>query len=458
MVKELSGSKLKRMWKIPAGVLLLLIGLVAGGRALAQEEGRPEVVVLEASGPVVPPLSNYIERGLQKADERNAEVVILVLDTPGGNVNVTLEIIQAIRTSDIPVVVYVGPRGARAASAGLLITLAGHAAAMAPDTAIGASSPVGPQGQDLDQTAQEKAEEYLSAEARSLAERRGEEAVAVANAAVQEARAVSAREALDAGLVDFIAEDVNDLLDQLDGTEVEVGGRPRTLHTRNAILIPIPMSEVERALLILTDPNIVFLLLSIGITAIIVEIRSPGGWVAGTVGTICLGLALYGLGVLPVNWLGLVFIVLAFVLFILEIKAPTHGALAAAAIISMIAGAIILFSQPELAPFGHLSIPLVVGQSLAIGAIFVFLLTMAIRAQSLPPTTGYEGLIGQRGRVTRDLDPRGMVLVRGEYWQAESLSGEPVPAGSEVEVVRAERMRLWVRPVAGTLSPEDRAR
>jgi membrane-bound serine protease (ClpP class) len=411
------------------------------------QEAMPEIVILDAVGPVGPPLAGYIERGINEADERNAEAVIIMLDTPGGDVNVTLEIIQAIRTADVPVIVYVGPPGAKAASAGLLVTLAGHLAAMAPDTAIGASSPIGPQGQDLDETAQAKAEEYLSAQARSLAERRGAEAVEAANAAVLEAKAVSASEARAANLVDFIAQDVDDLLTQLDGVEVEVNGRPRTLNTRNPLLTRIPMNQAERILLILTDPNIVFMLLSFGLVAIIVEIRSPGGWVAGAFGTVALGLSLYGLGVLPVNWLGLVFVILAFVLFILDIKAPTHGALSAAAVASLAAGAFILFSQPEIAPFGRLSIPLVVGQSLLIGGIFAFLVMMAVRAQALRPTTGYEGLSGQVGRVTQDLDPEGMVQVWGERWRARSVDDQLIPAGSEVEVVEAGKMRLRVRPV-----------
>jgi membrane-bound serine protease (ClpP class) len=155
---------------------------------------------------------------------------------------------------------------------------------------------------------------------------------------------------------------------------------------------------------------------------------------------------LYGLGALPVNWLGLVFIIMAFVLFFLDIKASTHGALSAAAVASLAAGAFILFSQPELAPFGHLSIPLVIGQSLLIGGIFAFLVTMALRAQTLHPTTGYEGLSGQIGRVTRDLDPEGMVLVWGERWRARSTDDQVIPTGSEVEVVEAGKMRLLVRP------------
>ncbi len=443
---------MKRMhwYQIAAGALLgisLAAGQAASASPALQESERPRVIVLEATGVVLPALAGYLERGLREADSQNAEAVVVVLDTPGGSVSATLDIVQAFRTSDVPVIVFVGPRGASAASAGMLITLAGHLAVMAPDTAIGAASPVGPQG-DLDSTSERKSREFLSAQARSLAERRGEEAVQLASDAVTRARAVSASEALQAGLVDLIAENTADLLEQVDGTGIEVNGQPRTLNTGNAQTTTIPMNVLERTLLVLTHPNIVSSLLAIGTVLIFIEIRTPGGWVAGTLGVIFLGLALYGLGVLPVNWLGLIFIVLAIALFILEIKAPAHGALTLAGAASLAVGAIVLFSQPAMAPFGRLSIPLVIGESLLLGGIFFFLAMMALRAQSLKPTTGYPGLIGQVGRVTQDLDPVGMVQVWGERWRAESADGETIPAGAEIEVTQAEAMRLRVRPIS----------
>ena len=429
-------------------IWLALIGLGGVGLPLTQGQvAAPEVIVLEATGPVVPPFASYVERGLKEADERNAEAIIIQLDTPGGSVDTTLDIVQAMRASDVPVIVYVGPRGARAASAGLLITLAGHAAAMAPETAIGASSPVGPQGEDLDSTLEAKAKESISAQARSLAERRGADAVALANDAVMEARAVSASEALAGNLVDFIASDIDDLLSQLDGFEVEVNGRSRTLRTSGAMLDTVPMSWLEEFLIIVTNPTIVFTLLSFGVTAIIIEIRTPGGWAAGTIGVICVGLALYGLGVMPVNWLGIIFIILAFVLFILDIKAPTHGALTAAAIASLIAGALILFNAPEVQPFGRLSIPIVILDSAVVGAFFFFVIAKALQIQARRPTTGYEGLIGQVGKVVQDIDPSGMVIVWGERWKAVSDDGTAIPQGAEIEVVEANQMRLRVRPV-----------
>jgi len=438
----MSGIRVIQLSAILGLVVSLLVG--QGTAAAHAQDTAPQIVLVEATGPVSPPFASYIRRGIDEADRLNAEAMILMLDTPGGSVDTTFKIIQDIRSSDVPVIVYVGPAGAKAASAGLLITLAGHAAAMAPETAIGASSPIDASGQDLPSTAQQKAEEYLSAQARALAERRGEAAVQLASDAVTAARAASYREAFDAGLVDFIANDVTDLLRQLDGYEVEVAGRARTLQTAQSVIVPFEMTVLESILLILTDPNIVALLLAIGPLLIIVEIRTPGGWVAGTLGAICTGLALYGLGVLPVNWLGIIFIVLALVLFVLEVTTPTSGALAAAAVTSMVIGAIILFNTPEVEPFGELSIPLIVGQSVILGVIFAFFAIMVVRSQRKQVTTGYEGLVGKIGRVTADIDPVGMVLVWGERWEAESEHGQRFMVGSEVKVVRARGKRLLV--------------
>lgn len=422
---------------------LFLMLLVIPQPVYAQTES-PEIVVIEATGPVIAPFASFISRGIEEADERNAEAVILVLDTPGGQVNQTLEIVQDIRNSDVPVIVYVGPPGAKAASAGLLITLAGHAAAMAPDTAIGASSPIDMSGGDLQGTAEEKAEQYLSAQARGLAEKRGEAAIELANEAVTAARAASFQEAYDANLVDFIADDLDDLLAQLHNFEIEILGDNRTLNTRNASTIFITPSPLEQILFVVTDPNILSLLLLIGPILLIVEIRTPGGWVAGALGTVFMGLALYGLGVLPVNWLGLVFVGLAIVLFILEVTTPTNGILAAVATASMAVGIIVLFSQPGIEQFGTLSIPLVIGQSIVVGALFAFFAIMVMRAHRLQPTTGREGMIGQTARVVRDLDPEGMILIMGERWNAFTTDKHTIPAGQDVEIVEFKGMRIKV--------------
>ena len=229
--------------------------------------------------------------------------------------------------------------------------------------------------------------------------------------------AATSNEAMQAGLIDFVSTDLNHLRSQLDGMQVSVNGQPVTLHTANATFMPVDISLIEQVLLIVTDPNIVFLLITIGVQAIIIEISSPGGWVAGFIGVVCLGLATFGLGILPVNWFGLLFIATSFVLFILDIKAPTHGGLTAAGIGSLIVGALVLFNTPVTPSFQHVSVPLVVGVSIASGGMFFAMMTFALRAQRVPIHTGEESMEGRVGTVRSVLNPKGSVQLGGELWK-----------------------------------------
>ncbi|MCU0488746.1 MAG: ATP-dependent Clp protease proteolytic subunit, partial [Anaerolineales bacterium] len=297
----------------------LLVCLIWCGAALNNAAARPvsqadqpRVLWLAADGPLTPAMVEYIQRGLDNAARQDAEAVVLQLNTPGGGVTLMNQIVTSLRASETPVVVYVAPRGAMAGSAGAVITLAGHAAAMAPETTIGAASPVGMQGEDLDQTSLAKETNILKATMRSLAERRGPQAVELAEAMIETAQAVSSQEALQAGLIDFIASSQSQLLEQLDGFQVETISGMRRLETSSAVVETQSASLIEELLSVLTDPNIVFLLITIGVQAILIEISSPGGWVAGTIGVVCLALAFYGVGVLDVNWFGAVFLILAF--------------------------------------------------------------------------------------------------------------------------------------------------
>lgn len=412
----------------------------------AQAQGERRVLVLTASGPLTPAMAEYLDRGLALAERQSAEAVIFQINTPGGSIDLMNRMVQSIRGSSVPVVVYVAPRGGIAGSAGTVITLAGHAAAMAPETAIGAASPVGMQGEDLGETIETKAKEILKATVRSLAARRGPEAVALAEAAIDEARAASAEEALQAGLIDFIASDLQDLLRQLDGFEVELASGRRSLHTAGAMTVEVGQSLIEQFLQTLTNPNIVFLLLTVGVQAILIELSSPGGWVAGFIGVVCLALGAYGLGILPVNWFGLVFLITAFVLFILEIKAPTHGALTAAGIASFIVGALVLFNSPETPEFQRVSVPLVIAMAGVTAALFLVVVRLALRAQRRRVAVGVEALVGRVGEARTPLSPRGMVQVAGELWSAQVEPGSPpIAAGEMVEVVAIDGLRLLVR-------------
>jgi membrane-bound serine protease (ClpP class) len=393
-------------------------------------------------------MAEYLDRGLALAAREDAEVVIFQIDTPGGAVDLMNRMVKSILGSEIPVVVYVAPNGAIAGSAGTVITLAGHLAVMAPETAIGAASPVGIQGEELGETIEAKTKEIIKATIRSLASERGEEALALAESTVEEAKAASSQEALAVGLIDFIADDLEDLLRQIDGSQVQLDQGTRTLNTMTANLNEIPQNFIEQLLQALTNPNIVFILLSIGVQAILIEISSPGGWVAGFIGVASLALGVYGLGVLPVNWMGLIFMITAFVLFVLELKAPTHGALTVAGILSFIVGALVLFNSPGTPDFQRVSIPLVITVAVITAAVFLLIVTFALRAHRRPVAVGTEALIGRVGEVRRELSPSGMVHVAGELWSAELAGQEPTLAeGTRVEIVAVEGMRLIVKRV-----------
>jgi membrane-bound serine protease (ClpP class) len=315
---------------------------------------------------------------------------------------------------------------------------------MAPETAIGAASPVGGQGEDLGQTIETKQKEILKATVRSLAADRGPQATALAEATIEEAKAASAEEALDVGLIDVIAVDVPDLLRQVDGRSVGIDGG-RVLSTAGAQVELVPQRFIEQFLQVLTNPNIVFLLLTVGVQAILIEISSPGGWIAGFIGVICLALGTYGLGILPVNWFGLAFLITAFVLFILEVKAPTHGALTVAGVASFIVGALVLFNSPSTPDFQRVSVPLVVGTGIATAAFFMTIVAFAIRGLRRPVETGARALVGRVGQVRTALAPNGMVQVAGELWSAEAEDDEPLSVGTRVQVVGVDGLKLLVR-------------
>ncbi|HJW89691.1 MAG TPA: nodulation protein NfeD [Anaerolineales bacterium] len=430
-------------------ILLLILFCLAlpllGPAARAQAPGA-KVLVLTAEGPLTPAMLNYLERGLRVAEESGAQALILQLNTPGGSITLMNQMVQRMRASPVPVIVYVAPRGAMAGSAGTVLTLAGHASAMAPETAIGAASPVGPQGEDLGETIAAKEKNILKATVRSLAAGRPPEAIALAEETIENAQAASAQEALDIGLVDFIASDLDELLKLMDGWTVETAAGPQTLHTAGAPVAPLRPTLIEQLLDLLTNPNIVFVLLTIGVQAILIELSSPGGWVAGFTGVVALALATYGLGILPVNWFGLIFLATAFVLFVLDIKAPTHGALTAAGVASLIVGALVLFNSPGTPEFQRVSVPLVIGVSLVTSAIFLGILTFALRALRVPIRSGRESLVGRMGTVRSALSPAGTVQITGELWSAEIVPGEDsLPAGTRVEVVETRGVRVYVK-------------
>jgi membrane-bound serine protease (ClpP class) len=428
-------------------ITLLTLMLVLGFSSLAgaQSDG-PLAIILTAEGPIMPPMLEYFQRGIDTAEQQDADLLVIELNTPGGSVDTMLEIIQTIRSSTVPVVVYVAPKDAIAGSAGALITMAGHASAMAPNTVIGAASPIDSSGADIQSTLETKVKETLKAKARSLVENRGKEAVKLAEAMIDDATAVTAKEALEANLIDFISDDTEDLLQSLDGFTVQMDDGERVLDTKDIRTEKVGINFIEQLLLMLTDPNIAFLLLAIGVQAILIELSSPGGWVAGFIGAVCLTLAIYGMGVMTVNWFGLIFLLIAFVLFILDIKAPTHGALTTAGVASFIIGALVLFNSPGTPQFQRVSVPLVIGMGIFLGLLFFGILLIALRAQHRPVWTGSESMIGKTGAAKTSVGNEGQVQVGSELWSAEkSAESESIRKGDQVEVVEVRGLRLIVK-------------
>lgn len=437
-------------------VSLLLLSFILGQAAWVNAQSS-SVAVLEFDGPVTPIMHTYFERGLAEAAVSGADAVLIILDTPGGAVVTTLEIVELFRASEIPVIVYVGPQGAIAASAGSIITAAAHAAGMAPETIIGAASPINSDGSDINETAYRKEVEALKATIRSLTERRGPDAVALGEAMIEDARAVSAQEALDAGFIDAVAATPEELLAVLNGRSILINGEEKVLQTAAANQTPIPLTFIETLLLALTNPVVVSILMAIGVQAIIIEISNPGGWVAGFIGVLFLGIGLYGLGQLPVNWLGMGLILVAFVLLGLEVTATNHGALAIAGTITLVAGLLVLFNSgtPE---FVRLSIPAAVAIAAFTGGFFIFILTFALRAQRIQPVTGAQGMVGQTGTVRTAFAAdgslyRGSITLRGEIWQA--TASQPIPFGADVNVIQVQGMKVQVEPTQTAVTEQS---
>ena len=439
--------------------LAALVAVMLLALARAAWAADPRVHVMEVEGPITPVVATYIERGLTDAAEQGATLVVLRIDTPGGAVDVMTSITRTLQGSSVPVVAWVAPpggvaagagpgggggapRGGMAASAGTFLVLASHVAAMAPGTTIGAASPVGGQGEELPSTMREKTTSVMVSQIKDLARRRGEKARKWAVDSVQNAAAATETDALRLGVIDFVAEDSTLLLAQLQDHEVDVGGESVRLELRGATIVDAPMTAVERFLHTITNPNLVFVLMLLGVAGVIVEMSNPGAILPGVVGGICLLMAFYALGVLPVNYAGVFLIVLAAALFLLELKITSHGLLTVGGIVAMVFGGMILFDSPVY----EVSMGVIVVVAICTAAFAAFAVQAALRAQMRRVATGKEALIGRRGTVRAPLDPVGMVMVQGELWSARA-EGAPVPVGADVEVVGEEGFELRVRRI-----------
>ncbi|WP_081887082.1 NfeD family protein [Thermorudis peleae] len=445
-----------RTWHLRLGLFFfsLLCLLTYGPSAYAQDPPS-RVALLHIDGAITPMMANYLHRGLQQAQREQVNAIVVQMNTPGGLSSAMDDIVTDFLQSPIPVIVYVAPPGARAASAGVFITYAAHIAAMAPTTNIGSASPVflGPSGEATspDQTMRQKVVNDAVAKIRNLATLRGRNAD-WAEQAVREAVNITADQALQLHVIDLIAPTLPDLLAQVDGRVVKVATGEVVLHTRDAQVIPISMSLSERFFQLLTDPNIAYILLSLGMLGLFFELANPGGVLPGIIGGILLLLGLFALGNLDANWTGVLLMAFAFLLFLADVYFPTHGALTVGGIIAFALGSFLLLSSPASPVFqvSRLVIATVVG---LISGLFVLVVVLVAHVHTRQPTTGREALIDQIAVVREKLDPEGMVFVMGELWRARSING-PVNVGERVRVVAVEGLTLLVTPELEVGSPD----
>lgn len=402
------------------------------------------VVVMRLEDTIQPASMRYLQRGLRTAAAENAQVVILELNTPGGLLTSLRQMTTAITTSPRPVVVYVTPSGAQAASAGFFLLMAADVAAMAPGTNAGAAHPVGGQGEDLEKTIAEKVTNDAAALIRSLAAQRGRP-VEWAEKAVRESVSFTEREALEKKLIELVAADRNQLLAQLNGMEVKrFSGAVEKLSLAHPEIKHVAPSPADKLLSAIAHPNIAYLLLLLGILGIYFELSHPGAIFPGVLGAISLLLAFFALSVLPVNYVGVLLILLAIGFFIAEVKVTSYGLLTVAGLVCFILGSAMLIDAPL--PSLRVGWGVILPTALVVAAVVIFLLSRVLSAHRVKPVTGIEGMLGEQGTAVSDLSPQGKVFVHGEYWDAVAV--QPVPQGTPVRVVAVKGSKLEVEPVS----------
>jgi len=418
------------------GCLFLLLGLPS----LAFSES-PLVIVATYEGVINPVAAEYLHAAIAFAEEEGAELLVFQLDTPGGLDTSMRTMIKDIISSQIPIGVYVFPSGGRAASAGVFITLAAHVAAMAPGTNIGAAHPVAMGGGKMDKVMKEKVENDAVAYIRSLAERRGRNAEWAEDAVLKSVSATGTQ-AKELGLIDFVVSDLPELLQRLDGQEVRMGSNTITLQTQNAMVKEFPMGWRLEALKAISDPNIAYALMTIGMIGLIAEMYNPGAILPGIVGAISLILAFYSMQSLPVNYAGVLLLLLGIVLLILEVTVTSFGLLAIGGVISMILGSLLLMNDEF--PYYQISWSVIL-PVVAVTVGFTFLVVgLGVKALRRRTVTGSEGMVGLVGLAKTNLAPDGKIFVHGEIWDAVSV--EPVQAGNPIEVTKIDGLKLHVKP------------
>jgi len=424
---RISGGRMKRI-AIPVVLLALLLP------AAAQAESVARVTIDMAIGPVA---AKVIEEAVDRAFEEGQQALIIELNTPGGLDQSMRLICRKLLNAEVPVVVYVAPSGARAASAGLFITYSAHIAAMAPGTNIGAAHVVN-MGGEMDTVMAEKVQNDAVAYITSIAKKRGRN-IEWATLAVLESKSIDAEVALDSNVVDILATGIQDLLNQLDGREVQLTDWVDTLHVADADIVRYEMGWKDKFLTVITNPTIAFILFNIGWMGLLLELYNPGSLVPGIVGGICLLLAFFAFQQLPISYAGLGLIIFSVILFILEIKVVSHGLLAIGGVVSMLFGSLLLIDSS--APWLQISLTVIIVTVASVAGFFLFIIAFVIRAHKKKVTTGREGILGAEGEVR----PGGMVFLEGELWRAEC--DEPLQKGDRVKVIAVDHMRVKVQKI-----------
>lgn len=403
---------------------------------------------MKVEGAINPVTADFIKEGIEKATQQKAACLLIELNTPGGLLKSTRNIVSYILESPVPVIVYISPAGSQAGSAGVFITLAAHIAAMTPGTNIGAAHPVSLQGQ-MDSIMSEKVTNDAAAFIRSIAEKRNR-SIQWAENAVRRSFSYTETEALEDSAIDLIAVNVQDLLNKVDGKTILLfNGTQITLQTKTAKIEPLKMNFFQQFLHTISDPNIAYILLLLGFFGILFELFIPGAILPGVIGGINLILAYYAMHTLPINMAGLALILFALILFLLEIKVVSYGILAIGGVISLLIGSLMLIKSDSLLELVSISSTIIYGATAVIALFFLFIIAKGIKAQKRENVTGPSALIGRTGEVTETLSPTGIVFVNGELWNSESVSGT-VAVGEKVRITEVRKLKLYVEPITHT--------
>ena len=417
-------------------VLLLFFLFLPASTAFGENPDPESVFIIPLEGTINPATADFVARGLEKAKDRGAALAVIQMDTPGGLASSMRTIVKAILNSPVPVVVYVGPRGAGAASAGVMITVAGHVAAMARGTNIGAAHPVGAGGKDIGGTMSKKVVNDMASYARGIAEQKGKNGQWVEKA-IRESVSITAEEAHEKKVVDLVVDDLDDLLKSLDGRVIDLASGKTTLKTAGLKKIHYKPNLRDKILKIISDPNIAYILMMIGLAGLYFELSNPGTIFPGVIGAISLILAFFSFQTLPVNYAGVVLILLAIIFFIAEVKVASYGILSIGGLIALTLGSLMLFENMRV------SLTLMLPTIVLVGGFFVIVAGVAFRALRKKPTGGQDGLMGETGVVTGLVDPEGRVFVHGETWRA--FSEERIEPGETIQVSGIKGLLLNVR-------------